>query len=378
MITAYRELLRVELRHDYFLDGQLPDLAVVVTPATAERLRRAGLLLRSQRSGLVLLGPENHPLTPVRQNGWEARVFPLVFALQPRTPAFLLYTDLPGDPTDLSQTYCFTSPPDELVCPPADAAPAVTSSEPRPILTVLPAFLGLRALTFDYYLRREAGQENPSDAAAGSTATLWANGEQLAAWPPAAGALHPYALALSPTIAAVDVRRWGSGRYQLRVGGQTLDFYADNELHAARAWGLLEIGAEALARQPAPLYVLQFAARRVYWQYQIQLFAADKLLLSPPALEIRKAKRTAKDPSDFEIIDPPPPGVSVSFRSKNAILLNEQYSIRHYELFALHSAPRGVEPQWRKLHSALPQAEIQLLKPEKTGTVAEIFVRLRF
>ena len=377
MITTYRELLRVELRHDYFLDGQLPDLAVVATPATAERLRRAGLLLRPQRSGVALLWPGDHPLTPAALNALKARVFPLVFALRPRTPAFQLYTDLPAESTALSQTYCFTSAPDDPTGQPAGGAPAA-AAEPDHIFVALPAFLGLRPLVFDCYLRREPVQETSLGAAPMVTAGLWANGKQLAVWPPPADALPPYALALSPTIAAVDVRRWGSGHYQLRAGSQIMDFYADDDLHATRAWGLLEIGAEALARQSSPVYVLQFAARRVYWQYQVQIFAAGKLLLTLPALEIREAKRTGKDSSDFAIISPTPPGVSVIFRSNNSILLNEQYPTRHYELFALHSATRGVEPQWRKLHSALPQAEIRLLKSETTGTVAEIFVRVRF
>jgi len=161
-------------------------------------------------------------------------------------------------------------------------------------------------------LRREAG----------STATLWANGEHLAPWP-------------SPHHRGRG--RAAMGQWALPVAGGRPNPGFLRRQRVARCPGLgpTRNRSGALARQPAPVYILQFAARRVYWQYQIELFAADKLLLSPPTLEIKKAKRTVKDSSDFEIIDPPP-GVDVSFRLRNAILMNAQYPVRHYELFALH------------------------------------------
>jgi hypothetical protein len=50
MLDTYPVLLRLGLRHHYFPEE------VVLTPASAERLRRAGWLLKAQTDGLVLLG----------------------------------------------------------------------------------------------------------------------------------------------------------------------------------------------------------------------------------------------------------------------------------------------------------------------------------
>jgi len=375
-LTTYQELLRIELRHDYFLDGQLPDLAITATRATAERLRRAGIVLRQQPSGCALLWADTRPVAPAVQEALGKQVFPLLFALQPRTAAFQLYTALPTGQADQPQTYFFGSPPLASAAAPA----AATGSGAAGLLLVPPpTLLSLRPLAFAY--PRPAQPALPAAPEAG-TANLSAQGEQLAEWPPLrAEPWLPVALRLSPTAAAVDVSRWGSGCYQLRVGTPAatdgLVFFADDELYAARAWGVLAIGPEALAAPLPPMYRLSFATRAVYWQYQVQLITDNQLTPTPPALEIREAKTPTNSPADFEEWASLPPGVSRSFRSKEKIMLKDNYSNIQHNIFTLHSTPQEPTRLVRKPLSILPHAELQHLKTEQEGAVAEIFVRIR-
>ncbi len=365
--SAYCELLRLDLRHTYFLSGQLPALAVVPTRATAERLRRAGLLLRHVASGFVLLLPGNLPLTSAAQHVLAQRVFPLVFALQPQAAAFHLYTDLPPRATDAQGAYCFGS---------AAGAAGAIATEPASSHVAGPRALAIRPLVFDYQLPLGP---NSDGAAATATAELWATNEQLAVWPAAQPATPtlPRALTLTPRTATVNVQQWGSGRYQLRLGATTLDFYADDDIYAARSWGLLELDATVLAQSAAWRYVLQLTARRVYWQYHFQFQAPAEELFRLPELEIRETRGKPQHAKEFELLSADASQAKVIFCSKKSILLNERYEERQYELFAIHSVLRGTEPKWRKLLSPLPHADIQQLRPGKEGLVAEIFVSVR-
>ncbi len=365
--SAYGELLRLDLRHSYFLSGQLPALALAPTQATAERLRRAGLLLRQLPSGFVLLLPGNLPLPAAAQQILAKRVFPLVFALQPRTTAFHLYTDLPPQAADSPATYAFGL---------AAGYAGEAATGPSSHYVAGPQSLALRPLMFDYRLPRQlsSGEETVV-----TQAELWASGEQLAVWPPVPPLAPPTvrALTLSPHAATVNVRQWGSGRYQLRLGGTTLDFYADDDAYAARSWGLLELDAAALAQAEALRYVLQLRARRAYWQYHFQLKVRGEELPSLPRMEVREARGKLQNPVEFELVSTNPSQAKVIFCSKESILLNERYEGRQYELFAIHSAMHGTEPKWRKLLSPLPHADIQQLRPGKDELIAEIFVSVR-
>ncbi|HEX8327290.1 MAG TPA: hypothetical protein VF629_07100 [Hymenobacter sp.] len=375
---GFQELLRFELQHTYFLDDQLPDLAVAPTRATTERLRRAGLLLRAQRGGFVLLwqGEGQSPAPAFRQY-LEKRVFPLVFALQPRASAFHLYTDLPPPAADNCSTYCFESGTSTALASPNKTARPADDKKGRHCLAG-PEALPLRPLVFDYY-RPPLVAKRLKPVAPSDHAELWAQDKRLAVWPPE-DPLQPArerALVLSSTTVTLNLRQWGSGRYQLRLEETTWDFYADDDLSAARAWGLLQVNEGALALKPNPIYVLQFQARRVYWQYHIQFLTSAEATPGPLTLEVRELGKDLEEPANFEAVSSPAPSLNVIFRSKNTISLKERYQGRQYELFTLHSATRGTEPKWRKLRSALPHADIQQLRTEGEGPVAEIFVRIR-
>ena len=119
MIAPYRVLCRVQFRHTYFADQVLRELHAAPTPATAARLRRAGLLLKSNPDGFSLLSCAAP--APAAQTA----LFPLLFTLQPCDPAFLQYTDLPWD-AGPDQVYCLRPAPDPPVpiagLPATDAA----------------------------------------------------------------------------------------------------------------------------------------------------------------------------------------------------------------------------------------------------------------
>jgi hypothetical protein len=126
---------------------------------------------------------------------------------------------------------------------------------------------------------------------------------------------------------AVDVRAWGSGRYQLRVGRTVLhDFYADDQLFAAQAWGVLEIGAGALAELPLTVR-LHFEARLTRWKYLLRYEqpSADKYRQDPQSLSVTAAaKGNPQLPAVLFEPAPPPPGVDAAFVSQQAIALAER------------------------------------------------------
>lgn len=58
MPASYRMLFRVSFGHAFFADGVLRDLRIVPVPACFDRLRRAGLVLRTLEDGVAAYGDE--------------------------------------------------------------------------------------------------------------------------------------------------------------------------------------------------------------------------------------------------------------------------------------------------------------------------------
>jgi hypothetical protein len=58
MPASYRMLFRVSFGHAFFADGVLRDLRIVPVPACFDRLRRAGLVLRTLEDGIAAYGDE--------------------------------------------------------------------------------------------------------------------------------------------------------------------------------------------------------------------------------------------------------------------------------------------------------------------------------
>ena len=58
MPASYKLIFRVSFGHAFFADGVLRDLRMVPVPACFDKLRRAGLVLRSQEDGIAAYGDE--------------------------------------------------------------------------------------------------------------------------------------------------------------------------------------------------------------------------------------------------------------------------------------------------------------------------------
>ncbi len=223
---TYGVLFEVVLHHDYFADGCLRELALEPTPATVERLRRVGWLLKPLPNGFVVLGAGSALPSAAAQS----TVFPLLFSLIPTNPLFFNYTNLDPQP-GLTPIYRLGPSPRK---PGAGQVVAGTG-------------LALRPLVFAH----------PVAAAATARAArlLSLVPSRLLASPPVVAARAPSVL--------LDLSGWGSGAYQVQLGSDSLAFYADDYLYATQPWALLEVGASVLRAKPSTTYTLNFAARTI-------------------------------------------------------------------------------------------------------------------
>lgn len=337
MKTSYQVLCRVEMRHAYFADGLLRGLSTQPTAATAERLRRVGLLWRPLPAGfeVVYAAPTAGP-PPA---GLRA-AFPLVFSLTPPGPGFAIYTSLAPAPA---------------AAPGADGAATVRylapvpTGEPRlhqgPVMGEVDQ-LPLYPLVFQRPLPKKA-----------TTATLRHYPDGPTVWE--ATALP----AEAPVV--VNLRAEGSGAYELRLGKAAPEvFFAADFPAPARPWAVLELGPAVLAA-PGATYTLSLAARRTYWQYQ--LMSSRPL---PDGLAIDAGAAAVQ-------FEPAPalPGAAASFLARTAQPLAERYPGAAYRLVL----PEAGRPP-RVVHPALPY-------PSPTGlrvinslmeqlVITDIFVQL--
>jgi hypothetical protein len=258
MRHVYTPVCSLAQRHSYFKQLATASVRLAPTPDTAAKLRRAGLLLKpTDAGGLVLLqarpvpdaasGPQQPAGEAEDEQPLPGFLFPLRFVVQPISPYFWNFTELPapGPPTGGPQIYYFRV---------ADAAPAdgltLTMADAR--------LLPLRTLQLDVPMRLPAafvpGGKLPDE----EIRDLVRNK------PLPASMLRRNATGLS-----IDLRPWGPGHYRLQCNGrELLACYADDQLHAAQAWAVLDIDQPALA---AGLHVtLAFAARRTRWRYLIR------------------------------------------------------------------------------------------------------------
>lgn len=320
------------MRHSYFADGILRVLAAHPTPATAERLRRAGLLFRPLPDGFAVLttaGPLPKSLPAL---------FPLTFSLCPQDAYFVNYSALPLL-AGAAHTYCFGLPA-------GSAGPNLHATD----VAGAADQLALRPLSF----------RQPLGAGAAATAELRRY--------PGGQVVQQLAVPAQADSLLLDVRPWGSGHYSLTSGTETVLFYADDYLAATRPWGMLTLDARVLAT-PAPGYTLAFAARATYWQYQV----IASQLPSPANLAITTGTDLAFAPA------PALPGAAASLLASQPQALAQRYTMVPYQLL-LPTAGAG-RPQL--LYPALPCAGPANLRQIKSPDnekvlrlITDIFVEL--
>jgi hypothetical protein len=330
MPTTYQPLCRVQLCHDYFTSGVLTSLLATPTPATAKRLRQAGLLFRAQPDGFSLLYDTSSIYQPLSK---LEPLFPLLFGLTATDSCFTTYSDLPLVPVTPTNTYCLRLAP--------GAPPDRVGS--RNLLPLLPLV---------------STQPLPPRHLAGTA--------QLLAHPPGPAA-PVWPVAASATTLPLDLRPWGSGYYTLRTPAQNLTFYADDFLCHSRPWGLLELGAAVLTAPHPPVYTIRFAARSTYWQYQF----------TPRQAPLPKLRITGAAPLTFRPAAPLT-GAVASYRASQPIRLAQRYALGPYQLHAAADSPFD-----SLLIPALPQAgpsSLRLETPAAPGKapryISDIFVQV--
>jgi hypothetical protein len=378
--AAYQVLCSVTMRHPYFADGRLGELAARPTPATAERLRRLGVVYKPQADGFVLLyappGAAAGPLLP------PPGLFPLQFGLALRDPYFANYSDLPlsAAPAALpGQVYCLQPPLAEPAAPRLQQAAAVGAADQlalRPCAFSLPLAAAPQARPVRLRLYRRVAPLTAADADGFTTLSPTADGQ--------AAPGVPATVPANATSLPLDVRAWGSGRYRLEVGTgktrQTVDFFCDDSLSFARPWGVLELGAQG-APSAGMAYVLQFAARATYWRYH---FLARHRPL-PPGLRIAggdggsfavpAAAAAGVLPVNMAAEGPVAPDKGTVLQSEKKLFLAERQSMLPYQLLSIHLAPDG-QNRSQVVQSALPNASPRDLRQEDGRVISDIIVYL--
>ncbi|PJJ60774.1 hypothetical protein [Hymenobacter chitinivorans] len=353
--TTYSVLLTIRVQHGYFQDPATKCLTIGPTAATADRLRRAGLLTRYVGSDFVVLSPR-----PLAEHKWPAGFFPLTFRVQPDSPYFHNFTDLPL--TNGAGHVYYLSAPRAGADPLRLTAQAQLGAADRVVF---------RPLTFDFVPAKPPGQKLILEL-------LDVAGNEV---------VDQTELAADATAWAVDLRRRGSGRYQLRTPTATLlDFYAADSRDIFPGWGVLEI--LALPATAAPTFTLECGPRATFWQYWL----SSKTPPLPPALRIeaipRKKPRTEKPAAAKAEVLPPklvafiptsqtlPAGVSAGFVSVEAIALTERPTVAYQLLSTLPAVPNI--PQ--VLLPDLPQADTASFRVEQhAGQAAgfsDVFIQL--
>ena len=348
---SYHPVCSLTQQHSYFQAPETASLSLLPTPDTADKLRRAGLLLKATSTGLVLLRAQSDEIPgPVRP--LPDFLFPLRFAVRPLSPYFSNFTALPeqlalGPPPTTSTIYYWRV---------KAAAPTGTLALTLPEARQLP----LTPLTLSVAAPASGAQDNPEPLEIR---------DLVRDRPLRATMLHRNATGLS-----IDLRPWGAGHYQLqRQGKELLDCYADDQLHALQAWGVLEIDQPALAAGPLTLRLV-LEARRTRWRYLVRYRPTPAATPAEPenaSILVKMAKddkaKAAQDDKEKiaksglaalpEFAVPPEhpatsPAANLVFESDAALPLAERPAFLCTLHYTLHGTPMQV---------ALPAAQGELL-----------------
>jgi hypothetical protein len=94
---AYQPIFRVQVRHDYYRDGNCPDFQLWPSQACQQLLDRYGLRLKMSAHGLTVYAevePESDP--PRMRNPFEGESLKFSFFMGLKNPYFQGFTDLPA------------------------------------------------------------------------------------------------------------------------------------------------------------------------------------------------------------------------------------------------------------------------------------------
>lgn len=324
MRHTYHPVCSLTQQHSYFQFLETASVRLMPTPDTADKMRRAGLLLKVTDNGLVLLRALTDE-TPGLARPLPEFLFPLRFAMQPLNPYFWNFTSLPEQlaPSQRSQKSAIhyfrvgaAAPDGTLILTMQDARSLPLT--PLTVSVAVPApvredkAIEIRDLGRDRRLPASMLQQNA-------------------------------------TGLSIDLRPWGAGHYQLQCPGQELllDCYADDHLHAMQAWAVLEIDQAALEVGPLSIR-FAFEARRTRWRYLLRYRPGKDPTVTRPetvSIKVKVAKDGLMTPVSFTSPEQYPttaPAADLVFESGEALALAERPAHACTLHYTLHGTPMAM------------------------------------
>lgn len=90
-ISGFKEVVRVDILHDFFKNGALNNFQIVIASQTVRLLKNYGLILKTQNNSILILSEVNDRFNTLSFNGEIC----LKIQLYPKDKFFLNYTNLP-------------------------------------------------------------------------------------------------------------------------------------------------------------------------------------------------------------------------------------------------------------------------------------------
>ena len=356
MLTVFKELLRVNLSHNYYADNIIPGFIAAPTGDCRSSLNDKGILFRQDKDGFLLLaqaeGPNsNKPLRDLKNSGKFS--FYLIFKNQ----FFKNFSNLPLD-TTANNIYHFSNLNDngqnsELLLTKDSNAKFVSGDD----LTLL------KPQRFSYK------ESNPNNIVTIDIKNI--KGEIVKHF-------KEYT-AEGELSADINLNDHRPGKYELLIGGSSeMQFYADDSLKSILPFAVVDIyiddsvpssysAVDSNGDIAFKTYQINFDKRKAHWKYFIVL--KNQKSIDPADLSI-EYPGNAHSFNKESAVTLPGNIKAVPFVSQNEIEFNEQI-VKGIQLKKTNGGNSG----WYDIEN-LPNASARYLKPDIPNNKAysEIFV----
>jgi hypothetical protein len=343
-----QQLLRLEIRHNYYRNNRCRDLVVRPSSATAALLRKWGVMCRWTDDGMVLLCEtrnENGIRVPARL---PSGPFKLVFLLTVTGAQFVNFTDLPLSKGGSVYLNNLSDNPsgDDLLLHPADHVSLGDRTDIRPLQFTLPL----------------------SDT--GSSTKIKVTSDT-------GGVMMDEEIPAGSACCNIDLAAGGEGIYFLEVNGEKTPAFFALGIERGTVMGVVELFSDP--RVPAayrmlhdegtlasPAYTVQFNSRATTWTYYIQ--GNDLGKYGKMSVGSIKSNVTFEGPEQVTLLDGKP---AIAFYSADPIPLAERP-----ELF-FQLKKNGGTTNGSVLVDALPAPGANMIKPSGDGKIqSEVYVYL--
>ncbi|MEM9024098.1 MAG: hypothetical protein AAGB22_10170 [Bacteroidota bacterium] len=359
-MQTFQNLFTAAITNGYYRQLTSEDFVFRPTTATKQLMRKYGLLLRTDPSGITVLcaatgvtlvGGSSDTVDYLANRGLELD-FQLTFWVQLKRSTFANYTDVPME--DTTEVYYYTN-----VGKRSGGVPGDLPSDEK---------VALRPRSFQYTSESDPIAEVKVVDVFGNTVI----NAQLPVSPPT-------------YIYQVDLSRQPEGVYTLFVNGQQIQqFYAIGLALRDQPFGVLNItnfniqtSSNQLVSKDRVLtpenYAIQYAARNTLWQYVV-VNQSNKIELSWPAVTNEALKKVFDGPSHVTL---PNGQQGWTFISQDILELQD---VSPY-VFQLWNNFQGADDPGTLLYKQLPAPKVENLKPAPAGEppdtmLSEIYVYL--